>query len=307
MNKIICAHASSERDIAVEPRISATAAGRSLKLAALAGLAFLLSSVPVTAHVELELDMAHRRFILFEPLIAQVQITNNSSSALRIGGEEPNTVLRFDIKDHTGHPLRRSRDDQEIAEVSVEPWGSKKISVNLLRSYPVDSAMPYYIQAQLATDRGRFASQTVGIDIMPGMKILELRKSDEEYGTRIFELLTLNRNNREVLFLRIDDAERTLCYGVYELGNHVRVDPPQMLFDEKGQIRILFQSGPTRFTHHLFSARGLPLQKRFYTGRTGATRLRKNADGTVDLINAQEYQGDPYVVPDERLRIRAFE
>jgi len=283
--------------------------GRALRAAMLGAAGWLvLAATPVQAQTEVRVTMDHDKFVLFEPMVAEVEITNNSGRPIRIGGEDRNAELRFEIKDNRGHLLDARAGAPEIREMLVEPWTRAAASVDLLRNFVITQAVPYSVKAVLTTEQGSHSSAPVSAEVVPGMSIMQLQGVVEETGeNRIYELLTTNRNQREVLFLRIDNADRSSCYGVYDLGNVVRIRPPQMLFNERGQLCVLFQSGPARFTHHLFSARGMPIQKRYYTGRTGWTRMEKNPDGTVTLVNAEEYQGDPYTMPYETPRVRAFE
>jgi len=290
-------------------RRAAGTAGSACQAAALgvAGL-LLLAATPVHAQADVRLSMQHEKYVLFEPMVAEVEITNNSARPLRIGGKESNAVLSFEIKDNRHHLLDPREGAGDIAEVMVEPWTKTTVPVDLLRAFVITQAVPYSVKALLTTEQGTQPSNSVSADVVPGIPIMQMRGEVGETGeSRLYLLVTANRDQREVLFLRIDNEDRSRCYGVYELGSFVRIRPPQMMFNEQGQLCILFQSGPARFTHHLFSARGMPVQKRYYNGRTGWTRMEKNPNGTVTLTNAEEYQGDPYTMPYETPRIRAFE
>ena len=76
---------------------------------------------------------------------------------------------------------------------------------------------------------------------------------------RSYTLRTLNRDRREVVFLRINDDDRGMCYGVFELGAIVRMFEPKLQMDEVGNIHVLHQSGPWQFTHSVFTPHGDPV------------------------------------------------
>ncbi len=73
--------------------------------------------------------------------------------------------------------------------------------------------------------------------------------------------------------------------------------------DAAGQIHVLHQSGPTRYTHSTFSPDAVPMDTEF-VGRQGqAAQLAVDETGKVVVRGGNVYTGDVSV---DRPQIRAF-
>jgi hypothetical protein len=80
-----------------------------------------------------------------------------------------------------------------------------------------------------------------------------------------------------------------------------------MLFDTRGRLHVLHQSGPARFTHSSFSSRGTPLDKQFISADGSNVRLVRTPEGGVEVVGGRVYEGDPYVREREYIEPGLFE
>ena len=129
------------------------------------------------------------------------------------------------------------------------------------------------------------------LDVLPGLEIARLSAGvpAEPDATRLYTLRTLNRDRVEVMFLRIDDDDRGVCYGVFELGRIVRLYEPKLQVDETGNVHILHQSGPWQFTHSVFTPRGEPVLQEVYSGEGSAIGLKRGEGGQLAVDGGQLY------------------
>ncbi len=251
------------------------------------------------AQIGVSLRLEHSRLLTFEPVRATVTIENQTAAPLYLSDGSDEARLFFDVEPSPGESLARRE-----APMFVEPWvipprrtGTR--TFDLLQLYRLADAAPYSVVARVEWDNTGFASAKSFFDLLPGMEIARYRAvlGSDPSARRTFWLRTLTRDRKDMLFLRIDDEEAELCYGVFELGPVVRIYRPALRFDRDDRIHVLHQSAPARFTHSVFTAWGAPVGSSFYNGTAASARLQVDPDGEVAVSGVQPYKGDPYELP----------
>lgn len=260
------------------------------------GMLFALVA-SVAAQVDVSLELEQEKVLLYEPLPAHVRIVNDTSETIRLGGDQPNAYLDFDIVDNNDRGARKREGRSVVSKPQViEPWQTETVTVDIASVYNISKAVPHRVVCYLKWDGSSYSSNRKSIQVENGMLIDSKTISLSENGDekRKFMLLFLHRERKSKLFLRIDNVEKSICYGVYKLGDYIRISKAQMMADGQGRMHILHQSGPGRFTYHRISRQATPDEKKFYSGFSGDIHLQRMSDGKVRLIGGKEYEGDSY-------------
>ena len=136
-----------------------------------------------------------------------------------------------------------------------------------------------------------FISPKLFLDVLPGLEISKLVAGipEDPNAVRSYTLRTLNRDRTEVVFLRINDDDRGMCYGVFELGTIVRLFEPKLQTDEVGNIHVLHQSGPWQFTHSVFTPHGDPVVQEVYSADGSTIGLKRAEGGQIAVQGGQLY------------------
>lgn len=276
----------------------------------LALLSTLLLLSSAEAQIELSLRVEPGKALLHESIIAHVDITNNSSKALEIGGQQADADLDFDIRDMNGDYVDKRRGRKPLPETTViEPFKQRTVAVDIASCYRLAEALPYKIACKLDWRGKIYSSNQTYFDIVPGIAIAS--KTVAVPGgndiVRRFSLLYMHRGNKAHIFLKIENVDETICYGVYDLGDYIRIQDAQMQVDGRGLIHILYQSGPRRFSYYVLDAHGKSNKKKFYAGTAGKIGLLRTNLGEVLVDGGEEYEGDAYTTPYEFRRNRVFE
>ena len=139
--------------------------------------------------------------------------------------------------------------------------------MDLLRSYALQFTGPYTARVHLRFGETTLAGTKQYLDVVPGF---ELQNIKVPRGGNLSDILdcslrTLNRGNREQLFLRLD---------------------------RRGFVHVLHQSAPTRYTHSVHSNEGEPLSKEFHTKGDSSVRFADATDNSLQVKGALPYEGD---------------
>ncbi len=249
------------------------------------------------AQIEVSLELKNKKVLLHESVDARVKIVNNSSEAIRIGGDGVAGSLDLYIVDALGGLVRRREGGQLFAgTIMIEPWMEKVVSIDMLSAYDFSKALPYALVAIVTWQGEKYNSAKVYMDVVSGMLIKSIynRIVGRDDVMKKYSLLYLHREGHTYIFLRVENKENDVCYGVYKLGTYIRIQDADMAFDNAGRLHILYQSAPGRFTYHRLSKYGMPEEKKFYSGSTGSIRLQRVSGQDLRLIGGKEYKGDTY-------------
>ncbi len=249
------------------------------------------ATIPAAAQIDMRCRLENSRTVLFEPAILNLNIINNTGNTLDFSGAIPNAHLAFDIERSPGVTVPPTGKPLFAQGIVIKPGDTFTGKVNLQAAYKITDTGPYTITARVEWGGKVFISPKLFLDILPGLEIARLSAGipGEPDAARIYTLRTLNRDRVEVMFLRIDDDDRGMCYGVYELGRIVRLYEPKLQVDEAGNIHVLHQSGPWQFTHSAFSPSGEPLVQEVYSGEGAAMGLKRGDGGQLAVEGGQLY------------------
>ncbi len=259
------------------------------------------------AQIEISARLQHGRVLQFEPILCTLRIHNRTPRPVQVGrGQE--VELHFDISRRPGDFLPERANARHTDPFTVQPGESVQVVVNLLDRYPLTRMGPYSARARVTFGGRSQHSGRMQLDVVPGMRVesVEGTLTGELGGPRrVCTLLNLTRDGREHLFLRFDDPDAELCYGVHDLGTLIRFADPLLQIDLQGRVHVLHQSAPSRYTHSIFRLDGRPVDRVFYTKGYASIRLETGADGELVVRGGQVYEGDlsvqmptlPAVVP----------
>lgn len=279
---------------------------KQLKSWMLPGAFFILLLVESRGEANFSARLAHKVTLQYESVLVEVTVKNETGDTMNIGPGGTG-LLSFVIERKPGYPVKEFKGARPISGATVDPFSSRTFSINVSRSYDLRKTGPYNLVARLQTDETILRSSRMLLEVVPGF-VLKSLKARIEGGRerREYTLRTLLRGRGHELFLRIEDREHKLCYGVYNLGRLVQSEQPAMMTDRVGELHILHLASPSRFTHTISAASGNSI-KQSYISREGApARLVRVEGGRVAVVGGSEYQGDVRVARPEILVFDPF-
>lgn len=259
-------------------------------------LAVLFCPLVSGAQLDLRCRLVHSQVLLFESILVDVTIVNNTGRPLTLGAPDAEAVLKFDVERSPGALSQPTGIPVWTGAVTVAPMGTLKQTLDILPAYPISSTGPYSLTGRLEWDDRVFISSRMFLDVLPGLEVARFVSSVPGMGkaVRTYTLRTLNRDRTERLFLRIDDEGEGRCYGVFSLGRVVRLQKPLMQADGEGNVHVLHQMGPSQFVMHVFTPYGLLVSQEQYTGDASQMRMDRKADHgvVVEGVTERSSEGD---------------
>jgi len=258
-----------------------------------------IAAFPAFAQIDMKCSLQNGRTVLFEPAIVSLDIINNTGELLDFSGAIPNAHIAFDVEQSPGVLVSPTGIPLFGQAVTIKPGDTFSGKVNLQAAYKITDTGPYTITSRVEWGGKVFISPKLFLDVLPGLEISKLVAGipEDSNAVRSYTLRTLNRDRKEVVFLRINDDERGLCYGVFELGTIVRLFEPKMKTDEVGNIHVLHQSGPWQFTHSVFTPNGGLVVQDVYSAEGSTIELKRAEDGQIAVqgghLNALGQEDEP--------------
>ncbi len=262
--------------------------------AALGCTILILCAAHSLAEVEVQMNINPTRALLHESVVANLTVANNSSLPIRLGGPNANADIDFDLSEMNGRTVRE-RQNRSLPETPllIEPFTTVSFEIDLVSSHMLVKALPYKVVCRIITEEGSFVSNQAYFDVLPGTAIVSrtIRRGDV---ARRYLLAYLYRDNHAQLFLRVENHDGSICHGVYNFGNYIRIQEARLEFDYSGRVHLLFQSGPRRFSHYILTEHGQTEQKKFYSGIANRIGLSRSSEGEVSVVGGEPYAGDMY-------------
>ncbi len=93
------------------------------------------------------------------------------------------------------------------------------------------------------------------------------------------------------LFLRVDDEENQLIYGVYNLGMLVSSDQPSIRIDKDSRLWILHRVAPRTHRCSVYDPMHHKIVDRYFDSSRSAPRLMMDEDGGIEIVGGREIVG----------------
>lgn len=235
---------------------------------------FLLAPLAY-GQMELVFKLDHSELLELEPIPAVVTLSNQSTQPLHRGTDY---LLSFDVQGSQGVQIKMRNDKTAWVPAELAPGATATFTNDLSYLYKIDASGPYTVAARLQLPKRALVSEKVFLDVMPGAELVHVDGVAPDGSTRRYSLRQLSRAQLNRLFLRVDDVEGSLCYGVIDLGRFVPLKAPALRVDKQGLVHVLHLTAPTHFLHSVFSPNGELVAQQTHDGDASSVRLEADVE-----------------------------
>ncbi len=243
----------------------------------------------VAAQVAITLTLPSAKALLYEDVIATVEIQNNSGQVLTVDSIRGPVRLWLDVERDGGRIIPRRDDAPLVSAVEIMPGEVRTFGFNVPRLYAMRSQGLYKMRAGVEMDGAHYVSPETTLEVVSGFEFQRLTAGvpGDAHAMRTYILSYLQRDGVENIYLRIEDADKTV-YGLFNLGRVVRVRPTEVQVDEAGNVHVLFQTMGMGFVHTAFTPFGVQLFAKTYTGARGRASLVRQPNGQITVPDGIE-------------------
>ena len=260
--------------------------------------ALLLLAFLSAASAQLQVDLAFKRtlYLAYEPLVANVSITNLSGNSLNLRDSDGTHWFGFQIETLDGRPIAPLDSRHTTPPLLLQPGEKLTRPVNLTPLYPITEYGGYRIRAAIRVPSlGRtFTSSPLNVEITEGRPVFQKTvgvPADQPGGggTRQITLLTHRLPSSTQLYLRIVDPERGVVHCTHRLGRLVSYGTPEILLDKKNQVHVLQNVAPKAFLYSHIGLNGEVLERKTYQQNIKRPALIQTADNRIAVVGAREF------------------
>lgn len=250
------------------------------------------------AQVQVSCSVPNTQVLLHEPIPVVVTLRNGSGEPMQASGDSA-YALGFEVTDPDGIRIGMRRDAAPHVPSSIAPGAEVAFTNDLQALFRLDRPNPVAVSVRLESGGRTYATAKSFVDIQPGSEVASTRVPVDGGALRTVSLRVMNREQRDRLFLRLDDEAAGLCYGVIDLGRYIRVGAPVVEIDSQRRIHVLHLSGPNQFTHSVYALNGDRVSQRIVSGETSSVRLVPDAEAGFKITGegASPTPGEPMVQP----------
>jgi hypothetical protein len=214
------------------------------------------------AQINVGLRFEYPSVLLFESMHVFVTVQNRTGETIVLNPDGGSNIdLRFLITRETAPDklVPRSNSRPLVAGILAREGETHESMIDLAHAYGMGGEGRYTVAAEVEW-RGRiYRSAEAAVDVVRG---LELESRDAalrgyEDLIRRYSLRYWHRDKYEHLFLTVEEPDSGDNLGVHDLGCVVRVFKPALVVEPSGDVLVVHQSAPERYTRTAFrSTRG---------------------------------------------------
>jgi hypothetical protein len=265
-----------------------------LRSIAFAFLGALVVPLAACAQLSVQVKMERNELLLYESIHMDVSIRNFSGRTIELGGQAGVPWLNLLIVDEAGATISPVGDPFMPEPVKIEPGHTATLTVNLLPHFDLRQRGTFTVRAAVNADIAHVLSAPEKFTIINGREIwkqiiglpITAERTNEEYRT--YSLSLRRSDTDEVLYAGVEDAAHGLVYGMIPLGEFIALGEPSVKVDNKGQLHVLYQSGPHSISYTSIDPDAKVLKNIIYTDVMSSPQLIAEEDGSVAVHGGEQ-------------------
>lgn len=248
----------------------------------------LAATLAGTAHAQLQvtLKMSRALYMTYEPMLAEVSITNLSGRDLNLADAPGQSWFGFEVFAGKDTLLPPVNPHYRVDPIYIPAGQTLKRTLNLTPLYPLQDFGPHSLRAVIydkETDK-YYSSNRKAIEITDGVQIWTQTvgaTAAQGGGNRTISLLTNRLLKENRLYVRIMNPDTGVALACFSLGRVLSFSPPEYTLDDKNQLNVLQMVGPRQYFYTQIDANGKILQRTSYIDDKTSPKLSREDLGFV--------------------------
>lgn len=249
--------------------------------------AILCAAAHAHAQIQVELKFKRVQYIAYEPIIANVEITNMAGRDIELHDDGGERWFGFEITADEGRFLERLNQEPE-APLRIEAGKTVSRKVNLTPLFPIHDLGPYHVKAHvLFADLNKFfysaAKVVTVVDVRPfWQRTIGVPEGQRGAGeSRTYSLLSNRFPDHTSLYVRIEDKDTGAVYNTFALGRVIAYDEPQAEIDQANCLHVLHCAAPRTWAYNQIGPNGELLAHNTILETKSRPRLQRTTNGAI--------------------------
>jgi len=248
-----------------------------------------LAASTAVAQIQVELKFPRLQYIAYEPVVANLTITNLAGRDVDLRDNGNQAWFGFEVTGADGQSI------PQISKVSTEALNiatGKRVTrkINLTPVYGVHDFGTYRVRAHIYfADLNKFFYSATKVfevsDARPiWQKTVGVPPEEGASGSaRTYSLMTNRFPDHTSLYVRVENKDTGLVYATYSLGQLIAFDQPQAEFDRSNQLHVLYCAAPRTWSYARVGLNGELISRASFGETKTRPRLVHSEDGVVKV------------------------
>jgi hypothetical protein len=228
-------------------------------------------------------------FMLYEPIVVDILVRNNTAHQIVLSGSASNPWLSFLVTRRTdGSSLRPDR-ARDFPDILLQPGESRKLKINITPLVSIRASGEYLARAVVSVPgQEERITEPIYLRVSEGQALWkDVRPLDG--SERMFTLLRYSPDSTSTfLYLRVEDEKENVVYNTSQLGPLTFVSKPQVYWDRDGSLHVLHTIGYGKYRYTRSDDRGKLLYRSVYDSRpTDPPQLYRDDAGIVMVVGGK--------------------
>jgi hypothetical protein len=248
---------------------------------------------PVLAQAQLTVVLSAEKssFLLYEPMMLSVKVTNVSTEQLALDNMGERPWLSFLIQAADRRKVR-AESALVVEPFVLDPGKSRIVAVDLTPHYAIRDSGQYTVQATVELP-GRRSFMTDALTLNIGKGEVLMTKSYLNSGSqRVISLVRFIDMRDSTLYLRVEEPKENLVYSTLKLGRTVSFTNPQLRIDMFRNIHILHPVGARLYRYTHTDADGQLVAQEDREVGPEPLALRPREDGRIEFVGGKKLTPD---------------
>ena len=252
--------------------------------------ALLLFVLVTAAEAQIQVDLKFKRlqYIAYEPVVANVAITNLAGRDIELHDADGQSWLGFEIagsEEQTIAPLGAASREPPL-KIAAGQRVTRQIDLTPL--YPVQEFGAYHVRTNVYfADLGKFFySATRVFEVTDAHPIWEQTVGVPGGGAgsdevRTYSLMTNRFPDHTSLYVRVQNKDTSVVYATYSLGRTISFEQPQAEIDHANQLHVLHCAAPRTWSYSRVGLNGELLEHSSFMETKNRPRLVYSGSGEI--------------------------
>ncbi len=234
--------------------------------------------------VQVDLKFKRLQYIAYEPVVANVAITNLAGRDIELHDADGQSWLGFEIagsEEQTIAPLGTANREPPL-KIAAGQRVTRQIDLTPL--YPVQEFGAYHVRTNVYfADLGKFFySATRVFEVTDARPIWQETVGVPGSGeVRTYSLMTNRFPDHTSLYVRVQNKDTGVVYATYSLGRTISFEQPQAEIDHANQLHVLHCAAPRTWSYSRIGLNGELLEHSSFMETRNRPRLVHSGRGEI--------------------------
>lgn len=252
---------------------------------------------PASAQLKVEMKINRRLFILHEPIIAIVEVTNLAGRDITLHDADHQPWFGFQVMTADQRPVPPLDPDYALEPMTIHAGQTLKRSVDITNLYQMSEFGLYRVRASiyLADLEKYFSSAVDNVEMSEGKLIWQqtLGVPDGSQGAgsyRVASLLTFRLPRDNELYVRIQDQDTGTVFCTHKIARLLSGYDPEVEVDESNRLHVLQLVGPRTYVYTRIGLAGEWIGQQVINETKTRPSLHRSETGVVTVRGGEVQQ-----------------